>query len=84
MNEIYIHCDQERFIKYLAFIKNMAEKRYIFIAFEKKHCIAKNGKIIILEFLPKFLKQYPSEEKENDFRFISSIKELLIHRRGTQ
>lgn len=81
MNEIYIHCHQETFIKYLLFIKKMAEKRYIYIAFEKKHCIAKNGKIIILEFLPKFLKQYPTEEKENEFRFINSIKTLSIHRR---
>lgn len=82
MNEIYIHCDQERFIKFLALIKKMAEKRYIFIAFEKKHCITKNNKIIILEFLPKFLKLYPKEE--NTFRIICRIKTLLIHRRPEQ
>lgn len=84
MNEIYIHCDQERFIKCLALIKKMAEKRYIYIAFEKKHCITKNGKIIILEFLPIFLKRYSTEEKENEFRFICAIKTLLIHRRKLQ
>lgn len=80
MNEIYIRCDQESLIKYLSLIKKIAEKRYTFIAFEKKHCITKDGKIIILEFLPKFLKQYPKEEMKNDFRIICSIKTLLIHR----
>lgn len=84
MNEIYIHCDQETFIKCLTLIKKMAEIRYTFVAFEKNHCIAKNGKIIILEFLPKFLKQYPTEEKQNEFRFICSIKILLIHRMELQ